>query len=74
MPTIQEYIDSSGNSPFARAFDRLGHQAAAKVSVAIARLEDGNDSNVKSVGGGVLELRIHARQATGSTSGATVMM
>lgn len=29
--------------------------------MAIARLEDGNDSNVKSVGGGVLELRIHAR-------------
>jgi putative addiction module killer protein len=33
--------------------------ARAKVTRAIARLEQGNDSNVKSVGEGVLEYRIN---------------
>jgi putative addiction module killer protein len=32
--------------------------ARAKITTAIARLEQGNVSNVKSVGGGVLEYRI----------------
>jgi putative addiction module killer protein len=36
----------------------LDARAAAKVAVALTRLGQGNMSNVKGVGGGVLELRI----------------
>lgn len=39
-------------------FSGLDAAAAAKVSVALARVEQGNLSNVKGVGEGVLEYRI----------------
>ena len=55
---ILQYLDTEGNNPFAAWFDRLDAQAAAKVTIAIARMEQGNLSNVKGVGGGVLEYRI----------------
>ena len=55
---IVEYLDSAGASPFAAWFDRLDPRAAAKITVATGRLEQGNLSNAKSVGGGVLEYRI----------------
>ncbi len=41
-----------------RWFDALNAVAAAKVTVALGRLEAGNLSNVKGVGGGVFEYRI----------------
>jgi putative addiction module killer protein len=53
-----EYLDIRGRSPFGSWFNRLDAQAAAKVTAALARLEGGNTSNVKSVGGGVRELKI----------------
>lgn len=53
-----EYLDVSGRSPFRRWFDGLDPQAAAKITIVLARLELGNLSNVKSVGGGVIEARI----------------
>lgn len=56
--TLEEYLDDSDRSPFGRWFDALGPQAAAKVTTALYRLEQGNVSNVKPVGGGVSELRI----------------
>ncbi|MGB5697946.1 MAG: type II toxin-antitoxin system RelE/ParE family toxin [Polyangiales bacterium] len=55
---IREFQDASGKSPFASWFDKLNPRAAAKVTVALTRLEQGNTSNVKSVGSGVHELRI----------------
>ncbi len=55
---IIEYLLPDGHSPFAAWFDRLDPQAAAKVNVALVRMEMGNLSNVKSVGLGVLEYRI----------------
>ena len=60
MPKIRvaEYLDLSGRSPFRRWFDDLNATAAAKVSAALYRLEQGNFSNVKGVGGGVFEYRI----------------
>jgi putative addiction module killer protein len=39
--------------------DSLNAPAAAKVAVAIARLSQGNFSNIKSVGSGVHEYRIN---------------
>ena len=55
---IVEYLTSEGRSPFAHWFNELDAQAAAKVTVALQRVRDGNLSNVKGVGGGVLEYRI----------------
>jgi putative addiction module killer protein len=48
----------SSRSPFQQRFPALDARAAAQVIVALARLEQGNVSNVKGVGRGVLELRI----------------
>jgi putative addiction module killer protein len=55
---VLEYLDSDERSPFRRWFDRLDAQAAAKLAIALTRLEQGKLSNVKGVGGGVLEFRI----------------
>ena len=49
---------TTGSSPFAAWFSALDAQAAAKVAAALYRLEQGNVSNVKSVGKGVSEYKI----------------
>jgi putative addiction module killer protein len=56
---IRYYLAPDGRSPFEHWFSSLDPTARAKVTVAIARLEQGNLSNVKGVGEGVLEYRIH---------------
>ena len=58
MLDVLEYLDQSGRSPFGRWFGALDAVAAAKISAVVARIEAGNLSNVKGVGGGVLEFRI----------------
>lgn len=58
MIVVREYLASDGRSPFGVWFSHLNAQAAAKVSVALTRLENGNFSNVKGVGAGVYEYRI----------------
>ena len=58
MIEIREYIDREGGSPFAKWFIRLSAPAAAKVVTALVRMEQGNLSNTKGVGSGVLECRI----------------
>jgi putative addiction module killer protein len=58
VPEIRYYVASDGRQPFARWFAELEPVSRAKVTRAIARLEQGNFSNVKSVGAGVLECRI----------------
>jgi putative addiction module killer protein len=58
MPTLREYLDDHGRSPFGRWLDDLATPAALKVRVALARLEAGNTSALKAVGSGVHELRI----------------
>ena len=55
---IKEYITIDGKSPFGRWFESLNAQAAAKVTVGIARMEQGNFSNSKSIGSGVWEAKI----------------
>jgi putative addiction module killer protein len=55
---ILYYRSGDGRSPFVRWFERLDSAAGTKVSAAVLRLEEGNLSNVKSVGGGVFEYRI----------------
>jgi len=58
VPEISYYVALSGLQPFAAWFADLEPVARAKVTRAIVRLEQGNFSNVKSVGEGVLEYRI----------------
>ena len=58
MIDVREYTDPHGRSPFQQWFEDLDARAAAKITVALAHLQQGNVSNVKGVGGGVLELRI----------------
>lgn len=58
MLEVREYIDVAGRNPFAKWLRALNVQAAAKVATALERMADGNLSNVKSVGTGVLEYKI----------------
>lgn len=56
---IIEYTNDADQNLFREWFFGLDARAAAKVTAAIARLENGNTSNVKSVGGGVYEYKIN---------------
>ncbi len=58
MPEIRYYVTSDGRQPFAKWFAELEAAARARVTRAVVRLEQGNFSNVKSVGEGVFEYRI----------------
>src|SRR5438552_19112104 len=53
-----EFEDDKGRSPFKVWFKALDVIAAARIQRVLTRLELGNTSNVKGVGGGVFELRI----------------
>lgn len=55
---VRYYLSPDGRSPFENWFVTLDPTARAKLTVALTRLEQGNTSNVKGVGGGVLECRI----------------
>ena len=68
MPEIRYYVAADGRQPFAEWFAELESVARAKVTRAIVRLEQGNFSNVRSVGDSVFEYR----RATESISGKTV--
>ena len=58
MVELRGYVDENGYKPFADWFERLDAPAAAKVTIALVRMEQGNFSKVKGVGAGVLEYRI----------------
>ncbi len=55
---IGEFLDAAGRSPFARWFEGLNALAAARVTIALARLGQANFSNVEGVGAGVYEVKI----------------
>lgn len=55
---LKEYEDEEGQSPFGLWFASLDAAAAAKVTVALNKVERGALSNVKPVGEGVSEYRI----------------
>lgn len=59
MIEIVEYLDPQERSPFGRWVATLDRMARLEVLVAVVRMEQGNLSDVKSVGGGVMEYRIH---------------
>ena len=55
---IREYIDDQERSHFAKWFNDIPTQAAAKIRVALARMEQENLSNVKALGFGLYEKRL----------------
>ena len=48
---VREYLTEDGRSPFARWFNKLDARAAVRVTIALNRMEQGNLSNSKSLGG-----------------------
>lgn len=56
---VREYLTPKGHSPFGAWFEDLDPQAAAKVTVAVVRIGQGNFSNVKGVGSGVFEFKMN---------------
>jgi putative addiction module killer protein len=58
MLEIRYYVAADGRQPFAEWFVDLEPVTRAKIARAIARMEQGNLSNVRPVGSGVLEYRI----------------
>lgn len=58
VPVAKQYLDKGGSSPFENWFIELHSPAAAKVTSAIIRMEQGNFSNAKGVGRGVFESRV----------------
>lgn len=59
MVELRQYVDVRGKSPYAAWFNGLDVLAAARVTVALERLAQGNQSSLKAVGEGVAEYRIH---------------
>lgn len=55
---IREFLDAADRSPFARWFESLNAEAAARVTIALTRLGQSNFSNAKGVGAGVYEFKI----------------
>jgi putative addiction module killer protein len=58
MLEIRYYVTAGGDAPFSEWFVELEVVTRARVARAIARMEQGNLSNAKSVGDGVLEYRM----------------
>ena len=61
MPPVIEieiYETPEGERPFEKWFERIDYRARDRIRVAFARLQEGNIGNLKSVGGGVSELKI----------------
>jgi len=57
MVELRGYIDENGIKRFAIWIEGLDATAAAKVTIALARMEQGNFSKVKGVGSGVFEYK-----------------
>ena len=58
MLNVREYLDENGTNPFAAWFASLGATVAAKITVVLACIQQGNLSNLKGVGQGVTEYRL----------------
>lgn len=58
MIELRNYVDLRGRSPFERWLERLDADTAARIIIALSRLELGNTSRVKSLGGGLQEFKI----------------
>jgi putative addiction module killer protein len=55
---IRQYVDRAGRNSFERWFDKLDENVQARIALYLDRLERGNTSAVKAIGGGIEELRL----------------
>lgn len=58
MQELREYVDELGRSRYRQWIALLDRQTEARILRFLLRLEEGNLSNVKSVGAGVFELKM----------------
>ncbi len=58
MIQVREYVDNAGRNHFGVWRAKLDPTARARIDVALDRLERGNTSAMKSVGAGLVELRL----------------
>ena len=58
MIELLGYIDENGNKRFAQWLEALDATAAAKVTIALVRMSQGNLSKAKGIGSGVFEFKI----------------
>ena len=58
MVDLRECLTEQGRSPYAEWFEKLTAPVAAKVAIALSRIQHGNTSSLKSMGDGVSECRI----------------
>jgi putative addiction module killer protein len=63
MTTIKIYEAKDGKRPFEEWHSALPVQQALKIDDAVTRMELGNFGDHKTVGGGVMERRIHTSPA-----------
>ena len=56
---VREYIDAHGRNPFRRWYRSLDEGAAKRMQSVVTRMGEGNLSNVRGVGSGVLEYRVN---------------
>ncbi|MBI3517574.1 MAG: type II toxin-antitoxin system RelE/ParE family toxin [Proteobacteria bacterium] len=59
MLELRYYIAADGHSPFSDWLSDLDAAVRAKIAASVMRLGQGNLSNAKSLGDGVLEFRIN---------------
>jgi hypothetical protein len=65
---IQEFLDASGRSPFARWFEDLDAGAAARVTIALTRLSQGTSRLSKALAPVFTSSRYISGQDIGFTS------
>jgi putative addiction module killer protein len=58
MIEVREYLDRNGKSPYREWLGKLDAVTRARIVTSILRVETGNLSQVKGLGGGVSELRL----------------
>ncbi len=58
MIALREYLSANGQNRYRAWFDGLDVAAATKVTVALERVAQGNQSSIKGIGEGVAECRI----------------
>ena len=59
MIRVREYVDNAGRNHFGEWRAKLDPATRARIDVALDRLERGNTSAAKSIGAGVMELRLN---------------
>jgi len=58
MIELRVYTTEGGKTPFTDWLKKVDRHAQSRIRIALDRLEAGNTGNLKSVGGGVSELKI----------------